>query len=237
MTRKKPTLLKPKALRLLKFIQEFIEEHGYQPSYREMMVSLGYATPSAVDYQLKKLIADGYLERSPNTARSIRVVQEMMERTQKVGTTLHHTAQDVLKIPVVGRIVASAPIPVPASNFSYFDAESAIDIAVSMLPKSNVDQQELFALEVDGDSMVDDMVNDGDIVIMRKPQGPVKNGDMVAVWLNDRDETTLKYYFREKGKVRLQPANPTMGPIIVNDPSTVEIHGKVVMVVRQMEAQ
>ncbi len=235
MTRKKPTLLKPKALRLLKFIQEFIEEHGYQPSYREMMVSLGYATPSAVDYQLKKLIADGYLERSPNTARSIRVVQEMMERTQKVGTTLHHTAQDVLKIPVVGRIVASAPIPVPASNFSYFDAESAIDIAVSMLPKSNVDQQELFALEVDGDSMVDDMVNDGDIVIMQAGQ-ETRNGDMVAVLLPEKDETTLKrfYYEPNHNRYRLQPANPTMDPIYISDQEEIQIQGKVLMIISPM---
>ena len=75
--------------------------------------------------------------------------------------------------------------------------------------------------------MIDAMVNDGDIVIMRPLHGTVKNGEMVAVWLNDKDETTLKYFYRENGHVRLQPANPTMDPIIIEDPSTVEIQGQV----------
>jgi repressor LexA len=83
--------------------------------------------------------------------------------------------------------------------------------------------------------MIDAMVNDGDIVIMRQPRDNVKNGEMVAVWLNDKDETTLKYFYRENGGVRLQPANPTMEPIFIDDPSTVEIQGQVVMVVRQLD--
>jgi repressor LexA len=81
--------------------------------------------------------------------------------------------------------------------------------------------------------MIDAMVNDGDIVIMR-PAHEAHNGEMVAIWLNDKDETTLKYFYLENGRVRLQPANPTMKPIFVEDPSTVEIQGKVVMVIRQV---
>lgn len=81
--------------------------------------------------------------------------------------------------------------------------------------------------------MIDAMVFDGDIVIM-KPAHEARNGEMVAVWLNDRDETTLKYFFRESDRVRLQPANPTMDPIYIDDPSTVQIQGKVVMVIRQV---
>jgi repressor LexA len=235
MTRKKPTPLKPKARRLLSFIQNFMDEHGYQPSYRDMMAHLGYATTSAVDYQLKKLIELGYIERSPNVARSLRVVQEMVDRSQKVGTSLHRTAQDILKIPIVGRIVASAPIPVPASSFTHFDAETAIDIAMSMLPKKNVDLQQLFALEVDGDSMVDDMVNDGDIVIMQAGQ-ETRNGDMVAVLLPEKDETTLKrfYYEPNHNRYRLQPANPTMEPIYISDQEEIQIQGKVLMIISPM---
>jgi repressor LexA len=93
---------------------------------------------------------------------------------------------------------------------------------------------DLFALEVQGDSMIDAMVNNGDYVIMKRVED-VNNGEMVAVWLKDRDETTLKYLFKEEGRVRLQPANPTMQPIIIDDPSTVEIQGKVVMVIRQVK--
>jgi repressor LexA len=82
--------------------------------------------------------------------------------------------------------------------------------------------------------MIDAMVNDGDIVIM-KPAREARNGEMVAVWLRGKEETTLKYFYLEDGRVRLQPANPTMKPIFINDPRDVEIQGKVVMVIRQVE--
>ncbi|MBI4771521.1 MAG: repressor LexA, partial [Chloroflexi bacterium] len=84
-----------------------------------------------------------------------------------------------------------------------------------------------------GDSMIDAMVNDGDIVVMRR-QEQARNGEMVAVWLNEREETTLKHFFLENGRVRLQPANPTMGPIYA-DPANVRVQGKVVLVLRQMK--
>jgi repressor LexA len=124
-------------------------------------------------------------------------------------------------------------MPVPPSDFSYYDAESMVDVASSLLPSSEKGGN-LFALEVQGDSMIDAMVYDGDIVIM-KPAREAHNGEMVAVWLKDRDETTLKYFYLDKGRVRLQPANPTMQPIFIDDPSTVEIQGKVVMVIRQVK--
>jgi repressor LexA len=100
-----------------------------------------------------------------------------------------------------------------------------------MLP-SKEKGENLYALEVQGDSMIDAMVNDGDYVIMR-PTQTARNGEMVAVWLNN-DETTLKYFYLENGRVRLQPANPTMKPIYIEDPTTVQIQGKVVMVVRRV---
>ena len=82
--------------------------------------------------------------------------------------------------------------------------------------------------------MIDAMVNDGDIVVMKKVD-QARNGEMVAIWLADRDETTLKYFYQENGRVRLQPANPSMQPIIIDDPSIVEVQGKVVLVIRQLE--
>jgi repressor LexA len=120
-----------------------------------------------------------------------------------------------------------------AGGFSYYDADSMVDIARSLLPARERGSSDLFALEVQGDSMIDAMVFDGDLVIM-KPAKEARNGEMVAVWLNDRDETTLKYFYLENGRVRLQPANPTMKPIYIEDPSTVEIQGKVIMVIRQV---
>ena len=126
-----------------------------------------------------------------------------------------------------------------------------MEVARSLLPGRDKGSTDLFALEVSGDSMIDAMVNDGDIVIMR-PTKEVRNGEMVAVWLNDRDETTLKYFYREvervriqpanstkqptyveKVRVRLQPANPTMQPIFVH-PSNLEVQGKVIAVIRQL---
>ena len=130
------------------------------------------------------------------------------------------------------RITAGELSPVPSSDFAYYDAESKIEIPPSQLP-GREKGKDLFALEVDGDSMIDAMVNDGDIIIL-KPTHEARNGEMVAIWRTDEDETTLKYFFKENGQVRLQPANPTMEPIIIQDPSDLEIRGKVVMVIRQV---
>ena len=82
--------------------------------------------------------------------------------------------------------------------------------------------------------MIDAMVNDGDIVIMKRTQ-QAKNGEMVAVWLDDKDQTTLKYFYKETSGIRLQPANPNMDPIYVENPASLRIMGKVVMVIRQMK--
>jgi repressor LexA len=192
----------------------------------------------------------GYIERDGKVSRGIRLIKTLGEITGPVSDPLavagkaaasvrqgasnvRQTFEDLLRIPLLGRIVAGSPCPVPPSDFSYFDAESMVDVASSLLPGRDRGSNDLFALEVKGDSMIDAMVNDGDIVIM-KPSKEARNGEMVAVWLNDRDETTLKYFYYENGRVRLQPANPTMNPIFIDDPSTVEIQGKVVMVIRQV---
>jgi repressor LexA len=142
--------------------------------------------------------------------------------------------EELISIPVVGRIVASAPIPVPASDLAYYDPESGVEIARSLLPQREK-INELFALEVQGDSMVDAMINDGDIIIV-KPAQEAANGEMVAVWLDDKDETTLKYFYKENNRIRLQPANPTMGPIYVDNPQSLRIMGKVVLVIRQVHS-
>jgi repressor LexA len=139
----------------------------------------------------------------------------------------------MIRVPIVGRIFAAVPVPVPASDFNYYDAESSINIARSLLP-AREKGTELFALEVQGDSMIDAMVNEGDIVVMKKAER-ANNGEMVAVWLRDKDETTLKYFFNEGKRIRLQPANPTMKPIYIDDPKIVQVQGKVVMVIRKVE--
>jgi repressor LexA len=223
-------------------ILDFLGKHqdkGYPPSIREIGEQTGITSTSVVNYYLEQLEKWGFIERDRRISRGVRVVPEklaeMGERLSMPVKTAVQTVSDILRIPVAGRIVASAPAPVPASDFSYYDAESSVEIARSLLP-ARAKLEDLFALEVQGDSMIDAMVNDGDIVIMRKvgSNAEAKNGEMVAVWLPSRDETTLKYFYKEKDGYRLQPANPTMKPIMLKSTEPLEIKGKVVMVIRKV---
>jgi len=220
----------------MEFLARFQEQTGYSPSIRQIGDSIGVKSTSLIDYYLNQLQQMNFIERDEHVSRSIRVVKPLAAITQRATEVVRSAVsaiEDMLRVPVVGRIVASAPIPVPASDLNYFDAESGVDIARSMLPaKEKV--SDLFALEVSGDSMIDAMINDGDLVIMKKAQD-ARNGEMVAVWLDDNDETTLKYFYRENNRVRLQPANPTMGPIYIENPERLRIMGKVVMVIRQVK--
>ena len=231
MTRKNPTDVQK---RLLNFIQEYDAKYGYPPTIREMQDKVGISSTSVVDYNLKSLEALGIIKRDSKNSRGLRVVMPIYEQVQGAISVVHQTAKDLLSIPLVGRIVASQPVPMPSSFFNYFDADTTIDVALSMLPvrKSNI--TELFALQVEGDSMIEDMVNDGDIVVMQSDQ-EIGNGDMVAVWLSDEDETTLKRFYREKDRIRLQPANPTMEPIYISDKRSIEIQGKVLLIITPMK--
>jgi repressor LexA len=236
---RRQTGLSDRKRRILLFLSEYQETYGYPPSIREIGTKTGISSTSVVNYYLDQLEKAGYIERESHISRGIRVVRELPDleavgaRISQAVHTVATAVDEMLRIPMVGRIVAGLPVPVPASDFNYYDPETGIDIARSLLP-TREKLTELFALEVKGESMIDAMVNDGDIVIMRKAN-QAKNGEMVAVWLHDRDETTLKYIYHENGRVRLQPANPTMKPIYIEDPSIVEIQGKVVMIIRQVK--
>lgn len=237
MARKRKKGLSERQKKILEVLDLFQQQHGYPPSIREIGRQADISSTSVVNYYLNQLEESGHIERDGRVSRGIRLVKPLSATAgtstlRQRAKAISDTIEEMIHVPVVGRIVAGSPLPIPASDFSLYDAESMVDVASSMLP-SEKGTQELFALEVDGDSMIDAMVFDGDIVIM-KPAQEARNGEMVSVWLNDKDETTLKYFYHEKGKVRLQPANPHMQPIIIDDPSTVEIQGKVVMVIRQV---
>jgi repressor LexA len=222
MARRRKKGLSDRHKRILEVLERFTDQHGYPPSIREICKRADISSTSVANYYLDQLEEMKYIERDRRVSRGVRLVKSIQD-----------TLGDLMRIPVVGRIVASEPVPVPASDFSYYDPESAVDVARSLLP-TRESTENLFALEVEGDSMIDAMVNDGDIIIMKTAQ-EARNGEMVAIWLNDDDETTLKYFYLEGNRVRLQPANPTMEPIYIDDPSKVEIRGKVVMVIRQLE--
>ncbi len=215
--------------KILKFLEKFQNENGFPPSIREIGENTNISSTSVVNYYLNQLEEMHYIERESNVSRGIRLLKTLEGNLVQGAQTI----TDMFNIPVVGRIVAGEPVPVPSSDFSYYDQETGIDIARSLLP-GREKTTDLFALEVQGDSMIDAMVNDGDIVVMR-PITQAENGEMVAVWLADRDETTLKYFFKEDGRVRLQPANPLMKPIIIDNPATVQVQGKVVLVIRKLE--
>ena len=224
--------------KIMNYLSQFIEEYGYSPSIREIGDAIGVKSTSLVDYYLNQLEEKNFISREGRISRSIRILKQIDSPESKLSKKIGAAAKKVtaavdnlITIPISGRIVASAPIPVPSSDFNYFDSESGVEIARSLLPvKEKVN--ELFALEVRGDSMIDAMVNDGDIIVMR-PAQQASNGEMVAVWLSDKDETTLKYFYKEKDRIRLQPANPTMDPIFVDTHQELRIMGKVVMVIRQ----
>jgi len=215
--------------RILKFIEKFQSKNGFPPSIREIGENTNISSTSVVNYYLNQLVEMNFIERESNVSRGIRLLKTLEGNLVQTSQTI----TDMFSVPVIGRIVAGEPVPVPSSDFNYYDQETGIDIARSLLP-SREKTEDLFALEVQGDSMIDAMVNDGDIVVMR-PVTQAENGEMVAVWLLDRDETTLKYFFHENGRVRLQPANPLMKPIIIDDPAQVQVQGKVVLVIRKME--
>ena len=207
--------------KILDFIASYQREHKHPPSIREIGLHCDISSTSVVNYYLDQLEKNGHLERDRKISRGMRLT----------GNT---PLGDMFRVPVLGVIQAGEPIPVPTNDsFGSFTPDDSIEIATSLMPIKEKGK-ELFALKVQGDSMIDAMVNDGDIVIL-KPQQDARNGDMVAVWLNDRNETTLKFFFKEKDRFRLQPANPTMEPIFINKNEALEIKGKVVMVIRKVE--
>lgn len=219
---------------ILAYIQEYVAEFGRPPTIREIGSAVNISSTSVVNYNLTKLKERGLLERDAEVSRGLRLTDKVAEATgqarqavsqvaEKVGTAV----SNMFRVPLVGNIVAGSPIEGVNGDFSVYDEDDMIELSTSMLPGRHDD---LFALRVSGDSMIDAMVNDGDIVIMRQ-ENDARNGDMVAVWLSD-DTTTLKYFYREaNNKIRLQPANPTMEPIFV-DREEVQVQGKVMMVLR-----
>jgi len=207
--------------RMLEFIRRFTADSGYPPSIREIGDAADISSTSVVNYNLNRLVDEGFLTRDQNVSRGLRL-------TEKLGRAAERLT-NVVRVPVIGRIFASEPVPLPGTDSPVFNPDEAIEISRDLLPA----EDGLFALQVKGDSMIDAMVNDGDIVVMTRA-GEWRNGDMVAVWLRDREETTLKHIYREGARVRLQPANPTMQPIYIDNPENLEVQGKVMLVVRQM---
>nr|BAL53209.1 SOS-response transcriptional repressor, LexA [uncultured Chloroflexota bacterium] len=220
MMARKPRGITEKHQKILKFLQEYYQQHHYPPSIREIGEHLGVSSTSQINYYLDQLEQHGLIERDRGISRGVRLARPPSE---------------LVRIPILGPIAAGLPLLVPAPGETYLtdDESYAVEIARSMLPVS--DETPLFALEVKGDSMIDAMIHDGDIVVLR-PAMEAHNGEMVAIWLPAREETTLKYFYKDREGYLLKPANPSMQPIRIPKSEPLEIKGKVVMVVRRVNA-
>lgn len=204
--------LSPKQERIINFVTEFLNDKGYPPTIRDIAAGCGISSTSVVAYNLNKLEQAGYIRRHSDISRGIKFLTP-----QKKGGKLVY-------IPIVGVIAAGEPIPVPDTG--NIAPNEGLEVSEELVRG----KQDIYALRVKGDSMLDALIGDGDIVLMDYV-GSAENGDMVAVWLKEEQEVTLKRFFAEPNRIRLEPANRQMKPIYTT-PGNVEIQGRVVAVIR-----
>jgi repressor LexA len=206
--------LSPKQERIINFVTEFLDDKGYPPTIRDIAAGCGISSTSVVAYNLNKLEQAGYIRRHSDISRGIKFLTP-----QKKGGKLVY-------IPIVGVIAAGEPIPVPDTG--NIAPNEGLEVSEELVRG----KQDIYALRVKGDSMLDALIGDGDIVLMDYV-GSAENGDMVAVWLKEEQEVTLKRFFAEPNRIRLEPANRHMKPIYTT-PDNVEIQGRVVAVIRRI---
>ena len=205
--------ISPKRKRILNFITGFVREKGYSPSVRDIVKGCGISSSSVVQYHLNQLENLGFIHRNREISRSI---------------TLAEKPGEAVSVPLVGTIAAGEPIPVPTEDTWHSVALDTVEVPGDFLPAG----AQAYALSVKGTSMIDALVDDGDIVVL-EATSTADDGQMVAAWLTDRQEATLKRLYREPGRIRLQPANQSMAPIYV-DPDKIHIQGRVIAVLRRV---
>ncbi|MFW5748666.1 MAG: transcriptional repressor LexA [Chloroflexota bacterium] len=217
---------------ILKYMDKYIHENGFPPTIREIGSATGIESTSVVNYNLNKLVDAGFLERSASKSRGLRLVRAIPNSYTSPGPQTRRVrarAEQLSRVALIGRIVAGEPISVPEDH--YIDEDQMIALPDEFL--GGLNPTDVYALTVSGDSMIDAMIQNGDTVILRRTN-VANNGDMVAVWLTDRGETTLKYFYDEGQRIRLQPAHPLMDPIYV-DARYCQIQGKVLSVLRRLK--
>ncbi len=208
--------------RILEFLADYMGANGYPPTVREIGEQIGVKSTSLVSYYLNWLETHGRIIRDPKISRGLRLLDE--SGNEILTDFSSPTPDDVIAIPYYGYIVASMPLEVDP-----LVGDETIDVGRALLGRNTND---LFALKVQGDSMIDALISDGDTVIFRQ-QERVENGEMAAVWLDDPGATTLKRVFYEGAQVRLKPENPMMEAFYV-PVENLRVQGTVVMVIRQL---
>jgi repressor LexA len=206
----KKETLSAKQERVFNFLKKHVHDFGYPPTVREIAASLGMAGPHGAKKILDILERKGYIRKTARGSRAIDIVGSRAEMSPLI-------------VPIVGTIRAGTPL-LAVENI---EGSVAIDPALAR-------GEGLFALRVRGDSMIEASILDGDLAVIR-PQARVEQGEITAVIIND--EATVKYFFREKDRVRLQPANAGMKPIIIKEgQAEVMLAGKVVAIIRRLES-
>jgi repressor LexA len=191
---------------ILDYLTRYIDDHGYAPSFEEIAETMGYGSLATVHEHLSNLEKKGVIRRGFNESRSI----EVLTRARTTG---------VAEVPLLGVVAAGLPIEA-------VEQHETLSLPEDMLPPTG----QSYALKVRGDSMIDEQIRDGDFVVVHS-RSTARNGETVVALVNGTHATVKKLY-REKGRVRLQPANPSMDPIIV-DEADVMIQGVVIGVVRK----
>lgn len=197
--------------RVLRYIRIFFDERGYAPTVRDILKGCDLSSTAVVQHHLNVLEREGRIHRDPEVFRSIQLADR----------------KNTVSVPLLGTIAAGEPIPVPTAETWRSEALETIELTDEM-----TQGKEVYALKVKGLSMIDALIDDGDVVLM-EPVSTAENEDMVAVWLKEQQEVTLKRIFLEPGRICLRPANRLMEPIY-ESPENVEIQGRVVAVVRKL---
>lgn len=211
MSIQKPLTKKQK--RTLDFVSSFIEQRGYSPSYREIANGLKLNSVATVAQHIDSLVTKGLLTKGNNSARSLMPVTEMETEI---------LSDKAVKLPILGLIAAGTPIETMTGH------PETLEVPPFMVGKRNS-----YVLQVKGQSMIDDGIFDGDFVVVQEKE-IASNGDVVVALVND-SEATLKRYYKEVGRVRLQPANSTMEPIYITPDMDLKIQGIVIGLIRRYQ--
>ncbi|HJN92615.1 MAG TPA: transcriptional repressor LexA [Dehalococcoidia bacterium] len=221
--------LSEKQDRMLSFLRDFLDEHDYPPSIRDIQAGCGISSTSVVDYNLKALESQGRIRRDREISRGIVLLDEHGQEAN--SRSVADATGTVLQLSILGTIAAGQPLPIPTDEgLTTRDTDETIAVTPDVLNGRHPDT--LYALRVKGTSMIDALINDGDLVVM-EPVNTVRDGEMAAVYLKEENEVTLKKFYRDGKRVRLQPMNQTMDPIYTAA-NNVEVQGRVVTAIRSL---
>ena len=193
---------------VLDFVSQYIEDHGYAPSYREIAAAFNFGSVATVAEHIESLVTKGMLQKGENEARSIQLVAQEQFNAPSVS------------LPIMGLVAAGQPIETLGRHTETLE-----------VPPFMVGRRNSYVLQVKGQSMIDEGINEDDYVVVTEKEVP-SNGDMVIAMVGDSG-ATLKRYFKEKGHIRLQPSNAAMDPIIVESGTPIEIQGIVIGLIRK----